>query len=169
MKLACFNEKNIVRQKYQVRVQNLERVERVHVSVFLCVHHTECIQCGVSCVSVQSPGLMPLCAHHVVLCIVSWAFSPPLLQRLHPSHSLRSSPPVHTWETQVKSGHQQVRTSIGINSGIKWSEKNNRQYHLWIILFDMFFHRQSTPVWLKWLRRSYPQVRPLILTLWVIR
>ena len=51
-KLSRFAEKNIVRQKYQVRVQNLERVERVHVSVFLCVHHTECIQCGVSCVSV---------------------------------------------------------------------------------------------------------------------
>ena len=107
---------------------------------------------------------MPLCAHHVVLCIVSWAFSPPLLWCLHPSHSLRSSPPVHTWETQVKSGHLQVRTFIGI----KWSEKNDRRYHLWIILFDMFFHRQSTPVWLKWLRRSYPQVRTLILTLWVI-
>ena len=106
--------KKIVRQKYQVRVQNLERVERVHDSVFLCVHHTECIQCGVSCVSVQSPGLMPLCAHHVVVCIVSWAFSPPLLWCLHPSHSLRSSPPVHTWETQVKSGHLQVRTFIGI-------------------------------------------------------
>ena len=52
-KLSRFAEKkNIVRQKYQVRVQNLERVEKVHVSVFLCVHHTECIQCGVSSVSV---------------------------------------------------------------------------------------------------------------------
>ena len=62
---------------------------------------------------------MPLCAHHVVVCIVSWAFSPPLLWCLHPSHSLRSSPPVHTWETQVKSGHLQVRTLIRI----KWSER----------------------------------------------
>ena len=53
-------KKNIVRQKYQVRVQNLERVERVHVSVLLCVHHTECIQC-----SVESPvclcSLLVLC------------------------------------------------------------------------------------------------------------